>query len=72
MKKKKLTNKEITQAIDGLSSNDQYLQNKILQLDKLLGLYLEYRKETEKCDKFVKAKVKEFEKQQRSEITKGA
>ena len=72
MSKKKLTNKEITQAIDGLSSNDQYLQNKILQLDKLLGLYLEYRKETEKFDKFVKAKVKEFEKQQRSEITKGA
>ena len=65
MKRKKLTNKEITEAIDGLSSNDQYLQNKILQLDKLLGLYLEYRKETEKFDKFVKAKMEEFE-QQRS------
>ena len=71
MSKKKLTNKEITQAIDGLSSNDQYLQNKILQLDKLLGLYLEYRKETEKFDKFVKAKMEEFE-QQRSKDKKGA
>ena len=72
MKKKKLTNKEITKAIDGLSNNDQYLHNKILQFDNLFGLYLEYRKDTDKFDKFVKGKVKEFEQKQRSEITKGA
>tara|TARA_R100000501_G_C2573515_1_gene79462 strand:+ start:511 stop:729 length:219 start_codon:yes stop_codon:yes gene_type:complete len=71
LKKKKLTNKEMTEAIAGLSNNDQYLHNKILQYDNLFGLYLEYRKETDKFDKFVKAKVKEFEKQQRSEINKG-
>ena len=72
MSKKKLTNKEITKAIDGLSNNDQYLHNKLLQFDNLFGLYLEFRKDTEKFDKFVKAKVEKFEQQQRSEIKKGA
>ena len=72
MSKKKLTNKEITKAITGLSNNDQYLHDKILQLNNLLGLYLEYRNDTEKFDKFVKAKVEKFEQKQRSEITKGA
>ena len=72
MKRKKLTNKEIAQAIAGLSENDQYLNNKLLRIDNLFGLYLEYRKDTDKFDKFVKGKVKEFEQKQRSEITKGA
>ena len=72
MSKKKLTNKEIAKAIDGLSNNDLYLHDKILQLDKIFGLYLEHRKETDKFDKFVKGKVEEFEKQQRSKIKKGA
>ena len=71
MSKKKLTNKEITVAIDGLSNNDQFLNNKLLQMDSLFGLYLEYRKETDKFDKFVKGRIKEFE-QQRSENKKGA
>ena len=61
----------MTEAIAGLSNNDQYLHNKILQLDNLLGLYLEYREDTKKFDKFVKAKAKEFE-QQRSKNKKGA
>jgi len=72
LKKKKLTNKERDEAIEGLSNNDQILYNKILQIDNLLGLYLEYRKETEKFNKFVMDKAKEFEKQQRSEDKKGA
>ena len=72
MKKKKLTNKERDEAIEGLSNNDQILYNKILQIDNLLGLYLEYRKETEKFNKFVMDKAKEFEKQQRSENKEGA
>ena len=71
MKKKKLTNKERDEAIEGLSNNNQILYNKILQIDNLLGLYLEYRKETEKFNKFVMDKAKEFEKQQRSEDKKG-
>ena len=72
MKKKKLTNKERDNAIEGLSNNDQILYNKVLQIDNLLGLYLEYRKDTKKFNKFVKAKAKEFEKQQRSENKEGA
>ena len=71
MKKKKLTNKERDEAIEGLSNNDQILYNKILHIDNLLGLYLEYRKETEKFSKFVTSKAKEFE-QQRSENKEGA
>ncbi len=72
MKKKKLTNKERDEAIECLSSNDQILYNKILHIDNLLGLYLEYRKETEKFSKFVKMKAEEFEKKQRSENKEGA
>ena len=75
MSKKKLTNKEITQAIDGLSKNDNILfelfQNKIIELQQYLALYLEFRKDTDKFDKFVKAKMEEFE-QQRSKDKKGA
>ena len=71
MKKSKLTRKEIEKAIEGLSGNDQILNNKIVQIDNLLGLYLEYRKDTEKFQKFVTSRAKEFE-QQRSEDTKGA
>ena len=71
LKKKKLTKREIEEAIVGLSNNDQILYDKILQIDNLLGLYLEYRKETDKFSKFVTSKAKEFE-QQRSEDTEGA
>ena len=72
MKRKKLTNKEITEAIDGLSGNDQYLIDKLLQFDNLFGLYLEYRGDTEKFPKFVNTKAeKEFE-QQRSKDKEGA
>ena len=72
MKKKKLTNKERDNAIEGLHNNDQILYNKILNIDNLLGLYLEYRKETDKFEKFVKGRIEEFEKQQRSGNKKGA
>ena len=76
MSKKKLTNKEITEAIVGLNSNDQILRKENLEMRQMFSLYLEYRSEAFKEDvegfnKFVKAKVEEFEKQQRSEIKKG-
>ena len=71
MKKNKLTRKEIKEALDTLNNNGQYLYDKKLQIDNLLGLYLEYRKETEKFNKFVTSKAKEFE-QQRSENKEGA
>ena len=71
MKKKKLTKKEIEEAIGGLSSNDQILWKEILEFKQVFSLYLEYSKETEKFSKFVTSKAKEFE-QQRSENKEGA
>ena len=71
MKKKKLTNKEMTEALEGLSNNIQITYNKVLYIDNLIGLYLEYRKDTEKFNKFVIGKAEEFEKQQRSEDKEG-
>ena len=72
MKKKKLTNKEMTEALEGLSNNIQIVYNKLLYIDNLLGLYLEYRKDTEDFGEFVKTRAEEFEKQQRSGDKKGA
>ena len=71
-KKKKLTNKEMSEAIAELSDNDQILWKESVEMKQLFSLYLEYSKETEKFSKFVKAKVKEFENKQRSEIKEGA
>ena len=64
MKKKALTKKEIDNALGGLSNNDQILFNKVLQIDSLFGLYLEYRKDTEKFNKFVTSKAEKLERQQ--------
>mgnify|MGYP003149810230 CR=1 FL=1 len=72
MSKKKLTNKEITEAIGIIDRNTQYLNNKMLQMDNLFGLYLEYRKDNKEFNKFVKAKAEEFEQRQRSKDKKGA
>ncbi len=69
MKKKALTKKEIDRSLAGLSYNDQILDNKILQINSLFSLYLEYRQtvfkeEMEKFNEFVTSKAKEFEQQQ--------
>ena len=61
----------MTAAIAGLSSNDQILWKESVEMKQLFSLYLEYSKQTEKFSKFVKAKVKEFENKQRSEIKEG-
>ena len=71
MSKKKLTNKELTAAIDGLSQNDQVLWKEILEMKQTFALYLNHKNETDSFSNFVKAKVEEFEKQ-RSENKKGA
>ena len=62
----------MSEAIAGLSNNDQMLWKEILELKQFFVLNLERTGELDKFNKFVKAKVKEFEKQQRSKITKGA
>ena len=61
----------MTSAIAGLNNNDQILWKESVEIKQLFSLYLEYRKETEKFNKFVNAKVKEFENKQRSEIKEG-
>ena len=76
MKKKKLTKKQVEEAIGGLSSNDQVLWKEILELKQIFSLYLIYRKEVfnediEDFNKFVTSKAKEFE-QQRAEDKEGA
>ena len=70
-RKNKLTNKEMTEAIQDLAGNDQILWKEVVEIKQIFSLYLEHRKETEKFNKFVKAKVKEFENKQRSEIKEG-
>ncbi len=79
MGRKKLTNKEITEAIIGLQNNDnilhRFIQEKDVENKQYLSLYLEYRKETfneevEGFHDFVKAKVEKFEKQQSKEKDK--
>mgnify|MGYP003126575893 CR=1 FL=1 len=75
MRKSKLTNKELTSAISGLSNNDQILMKEFLEFKQLFELYLQYRNKAFNEDikgfnDFVKAKVNEFEKQQRSKIKK--
>tara|TARA_R100000750_G_C2270543_1_gene67250 strand:- start:129 stop:359 length:231 start_codon:yes stop_codon:yes gene_type:complete len=76
LKKKKLTKKQVEEAIGGLSSNDQVLWKEILELKQIFSLYLIYRKEVfnediEDFNKFVTSKAKEFE-QKRSEDKEGA
>jgi hypothetical protein len=76
LKKKKLTNKELSGAIEGLSNNDLLLRKENLEMRQMFSLYLQYRNEafnedSEGFNEFVKAKVKEFE-QQRSENKEGA
>ena len=62
----------MTEALEGLNNNIQIVFNKVLYIDNLLGLYLEYRKDTEDFEKFVKARAEEFGKRQRSGDKKGA
>ena len=71
MKKKKLTKREIDEALAGLSGNDIILRQELLETRHIFALYLEHKGETESFNKFVKAKAEEFE-QQRSENKQGA
>ena len=64
MKKKKLTNRELNESIEGLSNNDQMLLKEIFETKQIVSLYLEYKGDTDNFNKFVKGKVEEFEQQQ--------
>ena len=71
MKKKKLTNKERDEAIEGLSNNDRILWKEILEMKQYFSLYLDYRQKVfkekvEDFTEFVNGLIEEFEKKQRS------
>ena len=75
MKKKKLTNREITEGLGSLYNNDQMLYKEIVEVKQALSLYLQYREEAYKekvkgFNDFVKAKTEQSEQQQRSENKK--
>ena len=76
LKKKKLTNKELTQFVMGnrkdIITNDKntrFIAEKVFLIEGLLNLFLEHDKE---FNRIVMEKAKEFEKEQRSENTEGA
>ena len=63
MTKKKPTKKEVEDVISGLINHLRYIDEKVSGIDGLFGLYLEWKKETNKFNKFVENKVKEHQDQ---------
>ena len=61
MKKKKPTNKQIETVISNIIQQLQFLEQKVNALDNLIGLYFEWKKDTDKFNKFVQGKLKEVE-----------
>lgn len=61
MKKKKPTNKQIETVISNIIQQLQYLEQKVNALDNLMGLYFEWKKDTDKFNKFVQKRLKEVD-----------
>jgi|TARA_Y100000310_G_C19984106_1_gene491154 hypothetical protein len=59
--KQKPTKKEIETVISTLISHVQMLEEKLGALDSLFGLYLDWRKDKDKFNKFVEDKVKKYQ-----------
>ena len=57
MNKKKPTKKEIETVISSMITHLRHLEEKISALDSLFGLYLDWKKETNKFNKFVETKI---------------
>ena len=70
MTRKKPTKKEIETVISKLISHVQMLDEKLNALDSVFGLYLEWKKETDKFNKFVEKKVKKHQKENEPGETK--
>ena len=62
MKKKKPTAKQIETVISNIIQQLSYIEQKVNALDNLIGLYFEWKKDTDKFNKYVQGKVKELEK----------
>jgi hypothetical protein len=59
--KQKPTKKEIETVISTLINHVQMLEEKLGALDTLFGLYLDWRKDKDKFNKFVEDKVKKYQ-----------
>ena len=59
MKKKKPTAKQIETVISNIIQQLSYIEQKVNALDNLIGLYFEWKKDTDKFNKFVQKKVSE-------------
>ena len=70
MTRKKPTKKEIETVISKLISHVQMLEEKFNALDSLFGLYLEWKKETDKFNKLVEVKVNKYKKENEPGETK--
>jgi hypothetical protein len=62
LKKKKPTAKQIETVISNIIQQLSYIEQKVNALDNLIGLYFEWKKDTDKFNKYVQGKVKELEK----------
>ena len=63
MVKQKPTKKEIETVISTLINHVQMLEEKLGALDTPFGLYLDWRKDKDKFNKFVEDKVKKYQKE---------
>ena len=70
MTRKKPTKKEIETVISKLISHVQMLEEKLNALDSLFGLYLDWKKDTDKFNKLVEGKVKKYKKENEPGETK--
>mgnify|MGYP003108663936 FL=1 len=61
MKKKKPTNKQIETVISNIIQQLQVIEQKVNALDNLIGLYFEWKKDTDKFNKFVQGRLKELQ-----------
>ena len=57
MVKKKATKKEVETVISNMINHLKFLDEKLGALDSLFGLYLDWKKETNKFNKFVETKI---------------
>ena len=61
MKKKKPTGKQIELVLSNIINELELLKQKFGALDNLIGLYFEWKKDTDKFNKYVQGRVKELE-----------
>ena len=71
MVKKKPTKKEFETVISNMINHLKYIDEKLSALDSLFGLYLNWKKDTDKFNKFVESKVEERKSQDASKSEPG-